>query len=222
MKSKVFFLSTILLLLTVAAYPQIKIGVLGGVNFQNINGKDYQGDKLDHGLTLGFHAGANVNIPIAQDFYLQPGLLFTIKGSQNWGNGMTGTGDYTTKTKISYIELPINLLYRAQVGEGYILLGFGPYLAYGIGGNETTGDDKRPIKFKYQVRSLTELQDNAYYRAFDAGANIFFGYEIPAGIFLQLNTQLGLVEFQPTYDWMPDTEASYKNTGFGLSVGYRF
>jgi hypothetical protein len=66
------------------------------------------------------------------------------------------------------------------------------------------------------------LISNAYYRPFDAGANIFFGYELSMGVFLQLNAQLGLLKINPEYSWATDSKASYKNTGYGLSIGYRF
>ena len=69
---------------------------------------------------------------------------------------------------------------------------------------------------------MADLLGNAYYRPFDAGANIFFGYELSMGVFLQLNAQLGLLKINPEYSWAANSKASYKNTGYGLSIGYRF
>jgi len=60
-----------------------RLGIQGGINFQNINGKDGSGEKLTNSLITGFHAGVNINIPVATDFYFQPGLLFSVKGSKN-------------------------------------------------------------------------------------------------------------------------------------------
>jgi hypothetical protein len=207
---------------------QIGFGILGGVNFQNINGKDNSGNKLKNGLLTGFHAGVNVNIPVAPEFYFQPGLLFLVKGAKNdfFSPPTKASGDLVTTTKLSYIEIPLNLLYRPQLGKGYILLGFGPYIALGIGGKESSEfgsvSYKRDIKYKNTVTSIIDLIDNAYYRPFDAGANIFFGYELSMGVFLQLNAQLGLLKINPEYSWATDSKASYKNTGYGLSIGYRF
>lgn len=228
MKKKLFTLSAIVILSSLALQAQIGFGLLGGVNFQNINGKDSNGDKLENGLMTGFHAGVNINIPVAPDFYFQPGLLFSVKGSKNdfFSGATKAAGDYTTTTKLSYIEMPLSLLYRPQLGKGHLILGFGPYIAFGIKGNEKTEIGSfsydRPVKFKSSVASWADLIDNAYYKAFDAGANIFFGYELPMGVFLQLNAQLGLVKINPKYDWISNDESSYKNTGYGLSLGYRF
>ncbi len=227
LKFKLLALSSVLILSTFALQAQIGFGLLGGVNLQNINGKDNNGDKLKNGLLTGFHAGVDVNIPVAPDFYFQPGILFSVKGAKNnFFSPGAKASDLVTTTKISYIEVPLNLLYRPQLGEGYILLGFGPYVAFGIGGTENSEfgslSYNRDVKFKNTVTNLVDLISNAYYRPFDAGANIFFGYELSLGVFLQLNAQLGLLNINPEYSWATDSKAAYKNTGFGLSAGYRF
>jgi hypothetical protein len=228
MKTKFFSISAVFILLTITLQAQIGFGILGGVNFQNINGKDNSGNKLKNGLLTGFHAGVNVNIPVAPEFYFQPGLLFSVKGAKNdfFSPPTKASGDLVTTTKLSYIEIPLNLLYRPQLGNGYILLGFGPYFAFGIGGKENSEfgsiSYERDVKFKSTVTNLIDLIDNAYYRPFDAGANIFFGYELSMGVFLQINAQLGLLKINPEYSWATDSKASYKNTGFGISIGYRF
>ena len=234
MKTKLFSIVIILALLAPLAIAQnsdkskISFAILGGINFQNINGKDNNGNKLKNGLLTGFHAGVNINIPVAPDFYFQPGLLFSIKGAKDdfFSPQSKASGNFETTTKLSYIEMPLNLLYRPQLGKGYILLGFGPYIAFGIGGKEKSVISpiiyERDVKFKNTVTNFIDLIDNAYYRPFDAGANIFFGYELSMGVFLQLNAQLGLLKINPEYSWTTDSKASYKNTGFGISIGYRF
>jgi hypothetical protein len=228
MKTKFFSISALLMLLTITMQAQIGFGILGGVNFQNINGKDNSGNKLQNGLLTGFHAGINVNIPVAPEFYFQPGLLFSVKGAKNdfFSPPTKASGDLVTTTKLSYIEIPLNLLYRPQLGNGYMLLGFGPYFAFGIGGKENSEFSSisynRDVKFTNTVTNLVDLLGTAYYRPFDAGANIFFGYELSMGVFLQLNAQLGLLKINPEYSWASDSKASYKNTGYGLSIGYRF
>jgi len=228
MKIKFLTLSAILILSSLAMQAQIGFGLLGGVNFQNINGTNSNGDKLENGLLTGFHAGVNVNIPVAPDFYFQPGLLFSVKGAKNefYTPLVKASGDYTTTTRLSYVELPLTLLYRPQLGNGHLLLGFGPYLAYGITGMETTqfnsSSIERPVEFENSIGVLTALDGNAYYRPFDAGANILFGYELAMGAFIHLNAQLGLLKINPEYTWISDDQTAYRNTGYGLSFGYRF
>lgn len=229
MKARILTFSAIFMMSAMALQAQVDLGLLGGVNFYNMNGKNDNGDKYANGLLVGFHAGLNVNIPVAPQFYFQPGLIFSIKGSNNDLGiiPVKASGDFPTVTKLSYIEMPLNLLYRAQLGEGYFLLGFGPYIAYGIGGKETTqyGNNtfEKTIEFKSTVVSSDNILTTAFYKRFDAGANIHFGYELPMGVFLQMNAQLGLLDIWPEYYWEDaDNKATLRNTGFGLSAGYRF
>jgi hypothetical protein len=91
------------------------------------------------------------------------------------------------------------------------------------GGRGVTTYEKNII-----YKSIVESGDDlfiAYFKAFDAGANIFAGFEVGSGLFLQLNAQLGLVKINPTDSRIIQVysdKLSIKNSGFGLSLGYRF
>jgi len=225
MKTRLISLAVILILSVEMVTAQIaeksktSFAILGGINFQNLNGKDKSGNKLDNTLQPGFHAGLNLQIPIAPSFCFQPGLLFSTKGAKNSGSVLT------TTTKLSYIELPLNLVYKGKLGNGYIMIGFGPYIAYGIGGNVTTegGDVSLDTKVKFQnVVQLTDPLLTTYFKGLDAGGNVFAGYETAGGLFFQLNTQFGMVNISPENEWFSNDESVIRNTGFGLSAGYRF
>jgi hypothetical protein len=227
MKTKL--ISIVLLFLLSASFAmaqgpgKMSFGILGGVNFQNLNGKDFTGDKLENDLIVGFHAGVNVQIPVAPEFYFQPGVLFSTKGAKHTSS-VLGT-DITTTTGISYIEVPLNLVYKGLLGNGYVLLGLGPYIGYGIMGKVKTEGGSVSLESDIEFKNVVELTDPLtvpYYKAFDAGGNIFFGYEMAGGIFAQLNAQLGMLNINPEYKVLTDDKSSIKNTGFGVSLGYRF
>ena len=217
MKTRVFSLIMVLILSTSFAFSQkTSFGIQAGVNLQNLNGKDYEGNKLENVLMPGFHAGMNVQIPFAPEFYFQPGLMFSMKGAKT---SKTSTAE---SIKLSYVELPLNLVYKALVGNGYVMLGFGPYLGYAIGG-KIVSDNNDNINIEFQnVVEANDPVSSPYYKAFDAGANIFFGYELASGIFVQLDSQLGFLTINPEYKVLPNDKSIIKNTGFGLSLGYRF
>lgn len=218
-------LSVALLLISVSmvtaqmpARGKMSFGILGGVNFQNLNGKDFSGNKLENDLMTGFHAGINLQIPVAPEFYFQPGLIFSVKGAKNTQTSVTNT------VKLSYIELPLNVVYKGGLGNGYVLLGFGPYVGYGIGGKVTYESASVDVKRDIEFTNVVELSDpltTPYYRSLDAGGNIFFGYEMVSGLFFHVNAQLGMTKINPEYKALPDDESIVKNTGFGLSLGYR-
>ncbi len=225
MKTKQFSLILIFTLLVSSAMAQTgEIGktsfaVLGGVNFQNLNGKDMSGDNLENDLIVGYHFGVNAQIPVAPEFYFQPGLQFSTKGAKNT------VGSLTSTYKLSYVELPLNFVYKALLGNGYFMIGLGPYVAYGVGGKavyeggSSTSESK--IKFKSEIVSGDPLATE-YVKPFDAGGDIFFGYEMPGGLFMQLNAQLGMINIKPGNYLFPDDSSTWKNTGYGLSLGYRF
>ena len=169
--------------------------------------------KLDNKLKTGINIGLNAEIPIAEDFYVQPGLLFTTKGAK----------DKTYRkvnTRLSYLEIPINLLFKPELGDGKLLLGFGPYAGIAVGGSYTdAGGNKYDFKFRHKV-TYSELADGPYVRRMDFGANFLAGYELSNKLSFQLNAQLGLSNIQTKIEGQ--AVPKIKNTGFGVSVGYRF
>ena len=217
MKTRLFLFLLILAITPSLLFAQkTSFGILAGLNLQNLNGKNAAGDKLTYNLTPGFHAGVNAQIPVAAEFCFQPGLLFTTKGAKN--NDATPNVRYS----ISYLELPLNLVYKGQLGKGFVLLGFGPYLGYAIGGKTVPeGGTKQDIEFTNVIEAGSPT-GTTYLKAFDAGANIFAGFEMSNRIFFQLDTQLGLLKINPEDKRITSDESIVKNTGFGLSVGYRF
>ncbi len=229
MKKKILSVFAISVLSVSALLAQVDFGIVAGPNFQNMVGKDNDGDKITNGLIVGFHAGVSASIPIATDFYFQTGLLFAQKGSRN-NEGLLPTkasdDEYHTTTRISYIDLPLHLLFKPEFGGGHILVGFGPYVAFGVAGNQEV--DYSPILYEQKVKFKSNITpeeywdlDFVYYRRFDAGADIFAGYELSMGLWFRLNAQLGLLDVIPDVDEY-DNDSFLKNTGFGLSVGYNF
>ena len=198
-------------------------GLRGGVNFQNINGKDENGDKLENDMLTGFNVGINAEIPVGTDIYFQPGLLYSIKGAKTKGVFFGQT--INREIKISYLELPLNLVYKPLLGKGHLLLGFGPYVALGINGKVTYegGGINQSSDIKFENTVSPSDPDNVFYlRPLDAGANFLVGYEFSNKLSFQLNTQLGLTKINPEYEGVSNDETSAKNTGFGFSLGYRF
>lgn len=228
MKTKIISFALILLLSSSLAIAQstdegkMSFGILGGVNLQNLTGKNNNGDKLKNDMLVGFHAGVNVQIPVAPEFYFQPGLLFSTKGAKNSYGSLTGT------YKLSYIELPLNVVYKGALGNGFIMVGFGPYVGYAIGGKSSITSGSTTVESSIVFKNSVESGDpylTAYIKRFDAGGNIFAGYETAGGLFLQLNTQFGMLNINPQDNRaLADfsSKLSVKNTGFGLSLGYRF
>jgi hypothetical protein len=108
--------------LLVKSQAQVQIGVRAGVNFSNLSGKDASGDKIENNKLLpGFHAGVTFDIPVADEFAVQPGLLFSTKGVHY----KYSDGD-SYKAIPYYAEIPVNFLYKPELGNGAAFVRSGP------------------------------------------------------------------------------------------------
>lgn len=184
-------------------------GIHAGVNWQNLNNKD-----ISSKLATKFNIGVNAEVPVATDFYFQPGLSFATKGAKY-------NSAYNPRINISYLELPLHFLYKPMLGTGKLMLGVGPYLAYAVGGKVKSDQGDATIKFKNSVTQAELASGTPYLKRFDAGADFLFGYEFASRWSAQFNAQLGLVNINPSVSG-GTSPSSTKNTGFGVSVGYRF
>ncbi len=197
-----------------ASKSGISFGIRAGVNLQNINGKDGSGDKLENKLAPRFQGGVTVDIPLADQFYLQPGLLFSGKGAKD--------DNSDASVSISYLDVPVTFLFKPLLGTGHMLLGVGPYVGFGVAGKMTDdNNNKSTIKFKNEI-TLAEAAADPYLRRLDAGANLLVGYEMSSKLSVQLNAQLGLAKINSEISGLSGDKSAWRNTGFGLSLGYRF
>ena len=185
-------------------------GVRGGVNFYTITGKNEGGTKLDNNIKTGFNVGVNAEVPLGSGSYLQPGVLYSQKGA-----------DFTNSNslKLTYIEIPVNYIYKPVLGNGRMLLGFGPYVGFGLGGKlKNSNDEETDVEF---TKTYDAAIAKPQYKGIDYGANLLAGYELAKNISFQINAQLGLAELTPK-NYPSAGKTKQNNTGFGVSVGYRF
>jgi hypothetical protein len=220
MKSKVLLLAVAATALTLTSNAQddkTTFGVRAGVNFQNLTGEIANTD-LDMKMKTGFHIGVNAEIPVAPEFYLQPGLLFSTKGAKEDG------GD--AKFNVSYVEVPVNFIYKPTLGAGKLILGVGPYLGIGVGGKIKGDGADVDVKFKNDLdtKDATDFSNGKtwFMKRLDFGGNLLAGYELTSKLSFQLNAQLGMANLFPKVNGEKADNTKIKNTGFGVSVGYRF
>ncbi len=190
------------------------VGIHAGANMFNINGKNAAGAELKNKLNTGFSAGLDVAIPLGGGSYLQPGVDFTQKGTETEGG---------IKTTLNYIDIPVNFVYKPVLGTGNLVLGFGPYVGFGLSG-KVTNPDGTSTKVVYRDEfDRTVPATTVQLRKSDAGANFLAGYEFANSLSLNLKAQLGLKDINPDMgNEGANNQTRFRNTGFGLSLGYRF
>ena len=131
MLRKLFIASAVAILGSIPSFGQVVIGVQGSLQFSNFNASA-NGINISGNNVVGFQAGLMLDAPLSGNLSLRPQLLFSTKGSE------LSSGGATSKTTLNYLEVPIQLCYGLEAGNGKVVLGAGPYLAYGLGGTSTS------------------------------------------------------------------------------------
>ncbi len=211
------------------ASGQVSFGVKGGLNLSNIKLSE-SGISITPNNLAGFHVGVIADIPVAANLYVQPGLFLTQKGFKYSVSENINVldDDYNISIDLTakplYVELPVLLSYRLPVSNGLsVALEAGPYVAYGIGGNEE-------VKASASGESITEsvkFFDDSGTNRFDAGAQ--FGLGLYVGRFMfGAAYQMGLVNISPSEetelssDLIMESAAKAVNRNIVISVGFRF
>ncbi|MCO5240770.1 MAG: PorT family protein [Chitinophagaceae bacterium] len=211
---------------------QVQWGVKAGGNLSGMLLKD-EGGYVKIKLRPGFHLGGTAELALADKFSLQPSLLLTSKGFtiDKSGGAQYLYGVDRIKFTSYYIELPVNFIFKPQAGNGKMLLGAGPYFAYGLGGRWKAEANGMSVTGKLKFINDFSSADSSiggnsrtvpYTKPFDFGANILIGYEFSKNLYIHLNGQLGLLDVDMSYDGVSDETSSLKTVQGGLSIGYRF
>ncbi|GAA4792727.1 hypothetical protein GCM10023231_21130 [Olivibacter ginsenosidimutans] len=225
------FLSQLALIMIISAnsFAQVKWNVNAGLNYANVTAKDQHGNKANTSSVPGIYFGLGAGIHLSDQFALQPMLVYAKRGFQQKGSSHIGWGS-DFEAKVSYLELPIDLLYSPRIGPGNLLLAAGPYLGYGTGGKWTTSgsvligdimiDGKGDIAFQNDS-SYGDMNTYVYAKPWDYGAHFKIGYSLFNQYSLSLDIQQGVANLQPRWaDYRP--ESSVRNRSFGIALGYRF
>lgn len=188
-------------------HAQLSIQPEAGLNLANMS-NSIGGDKVTTSSITGYKAGALLNIGIAKGFYIEPGVFYSVKG---YSGEILG---FTAKTTINYLEIPLNLGYRYDLGNaGSLFVSAGPYVGFALSGKIKTEN----LPLLGTVEDDLEFGDgNDEMKSIDYGANFSLGYISPIGIYLRAQYGLGLANLSNA------TNTSMKNRVFGISVGYAF
>jgi hypothetical protein len=174
----------------------VSFGLKGGVNFASITGDDT--DNLS-GLT-SFHFGALVNIPVSENFSVQPELLYSAQGAEY---GMSE--GYDGKFKLGYLNIPVlakievtnGLSVEAGPQIGLLLSAKDEYKSPGDSGEDDIKDDVKGLDFALALG---------------------LSYTMESGLGFGARYNIGLSEIPDD----PDFDVNWKNSVFALYIAYFF
>ncbi|MDR1865904.1 MAG: PorT family protein [Bacteroidales bacterium] len=184
------FLSIAVALLAIGGSmcAQNRLGVTAGYNLSSISGVSggHVGNNVPPpgwGSISGFRFGAATEFPLAGAIYLQPSLLFTTQGFKDTYLQTGGVTEIKRRFTFYYLQVPVNIQYKLDLGIPKIIFQAGPYVGYGLFGRqkwyknnsnhpETLDDKYKKLKFGDTDRN------NKITPAFDLGVGVGAGVQV--------------------------------------------
>ena len=225
-----------LVFLTIASSAQslipIKYGIKAGLNFSNLNiTPAIDGVKpTDNSSQMGIAAGFIVHIPLSDEWFINPEVLYSQKGASF---NYAFTHDYelnqrdeyktTNPLTLSYVELNPTISYKAT---DKLALNFGPSVSFLIGEDyDYTQDPVRDITNTAHI--LTDgLVETA---SLDVGLNLGISYFFTEHFFVDSRVYTGFLEvasatqpYEEIINNNPDPAYTLKNSAIVLSLAYLF
>jgi hypothetical protein len=205
------YLAVVLSLVTALAVNAQGIGIKAGINLANMVFDSEWEESFD--LRLGFHGGIVFEVGLTDAIFFGSGIIFSQKGTKfSYTDEDFDDESYSGFTLINYLEVPINLLYKADLGGAKLVFEAGPYLGYAINGKEQIDyeDNGTSISFSEDIEFGNE-EDQV--KRIDYGINVGVGLEFSS---FKVGAQYGLGLANLTnYE-----DSTMKNQVIGVSVGY--
>lgn len=225
MKTKLV-VAAVALMIAVSANAQKSFAILkGGVNLANVSIND-DGDIDDAKSLTSFQAGIVGDLYIAPFLSLQPGLLFTGKGTKTQAGDEDDATFYRAKTNPMYIEVPVNLVFKTPTGPVKFFAGAGPYIAIGIAGKNkvdgkflgTSFSSEEKIEWSDDDPTTLDYEEGAGFgimKRFDYGLNGLVGIETK-NLVISANYGLGLAKLQSGAESSDDNNNKHRVLSFTL------
>lgn len=176
-----------------------------GVNLANVSVTD-NGGIDDAKMLTSFQVGIIGDLNVTSFLAIQPGLIFTGKGTKTQSGNQGDANFYKATINPYYLELPVNLVFKTPTGPTKFFAGAGPYIAMGIAGkNKVNGSvlgnsfsSEEKIDWSNDDPTTTDFEEGAglgIMKRFDYGLNGLVGVETDK-LVLSANYGLGLAKLQ--------------------------
>ena len=191
------FCIILLLFLTSNIYCQqvkkIIFGIKTGAAFAKSK-MDYvsNGSSPNIKMKADIMGGVFVNIYLNKNISLQPALLYVPKG----GRESIYSGEYYP-LRYTYIETPLNIVYKTKASSGTFYFGGG-------------------LSPAFRIKSYLFGNDDV--KDFDVGINVLAGYMVPLGFSINHNYTYGLLNLSIDKNYA----SKIQNRFVGVTAGYEF
>ena len=202
---RLFLCAALLTTTIISANAQSSAIIRGGVNLANVSIND-NGGIDDAKMLTSFQVGVIGDFNIAPFLPIQPGLLFTGKGTKTQSGNVGDPNYYRATSNPYYLELPVNLVFKTPTGPTRFFAGAGPYIAMGIAGKNKVNGSVLGTSFSSEEKidwsnddptTLNEEEGAGFgiMKRFDYGLNGTLGIETH-NLVISANYGLGLAKIQ--------------------------
>jgi hypothetical protein len=226
---KIFLTFVAVAAIATSAFAQagaLQFGVKAGVNLSSVSG-----DVEDVKSKIGFNVGVTVDYGFTDNLFLLSGLELTQKGykveeeySEDYPGASVNVKSTVTSSPL-YLQIPIHIAYKLDLGSVKLVPEVGPYVAFGIAGKtkvktELSSDNQAVLDL---IGDTSSEEDGDFFGSEDEGGAKSFDFGIGLGIgaeFGKLGAKIGYDLGLTSLSYNKDF--SVKNGNFYLSVGYKF
>jgi hypothetical protein len=167
----------------------IKLGLALSNATINQNGTGPSTSKTS--ARTGALGGIYLDVPLRKELIFRPGVEVVSKGvRQN-----DGYSSFDYPVIFTYIDFPLNILYKKNYTHGHLIAGGGPVIGFPVSGY----NGGYPLKTEFSVNGL-------------------IGYELAIGFSLNLNYTYGLSNASKDKEFI----SKISNRYLGITVGYSF
>ncbi|MET3036555.1 porin family protein [Chryseobacterium sp. NRRL B-14859] len=171
---------------TVSSSP-VRFGLKAGLNISGLSDSEFSSKT-------GFYGGVFANIPVAQDFSVQPEVLYSGMGAKHIPTD--------SKTNLDYISIPVMLQYNALPN---LYLEAGPQFNF-------------LVSSKIKSPSYS-IDGKELFKTFDFGLGLGAGYYFTPNIGVNLRYVAGLTNIGKE---RPGYTSSTKSGVFQIGLAYKF
>ena len=224
-----------LVFLTIVSSAQslipIKYGIKAGLNFSSLNISSIEGvQPTDNSSQMGIAAGFIVHIPLSDEWFINPEVLYSQKGASfNYAfthdYEINQRDEYKTNNQVtlSYVELNPTISYKAT---DKLALNFGPSVSFLIGVDTTI----QALPLMQTTNTTNILTDGLVETAsLDVGLNLGISYFFTEHFFVDSRVYTGFIEvasviqpYEVITSIIPNPAYTLKNRAIVLSISYLF
>jgi len=206
MNKQLFAIMLVVGLTTNYVQAQFAFGLRAGLNLTNFTEKFNDKKVTDTNYIHGYQAGIVGEFAVSNVCAVQPAIIFTTQGGEKY------QGMYSIK--INYLQIPINALYKINLGNVKLLLQAGPYLGIALGGKYKV-DDMGVLGGEFKIKFGNKADEM---KPVDVGFGLGTGLQFKnfqAG----LNYNFGIANL---YNVTEDYKKSLKINGLSVTLTYLF